>query len=195
MTDEDRGASDDVTGGGKNATGEVRLRASLACSGCLLAVAALVPGRGFAGVGTGQAGSVEKPSAALGADQVSGDPVATRFLRDFVDAAEANDADRKAALYAGEVDRYFLKAHVTREFVYRDVLDWLSKGRRISRFRMTLQSVSGTGDERTLVVQKQAEWMNGAEARVLANRSQFVLRRIGGEWKIVSERDFNPVRR
>ncbi len=156
-------------------------------------MAGSIPERGLAGVMRGQAGSVEKPSAAFNQD--TADPVAAGFLRDFVGAAEANDADRKAALYAAEVDRYFLKTHVTRDFVYRDVLDWLSKGRRISRFRMTLQSISGTGDERTLTVRKQAEWMNGGETRVLSNRSQFVLRRIGGEWKIISERDFNPVQR
>lgn len=132
----------------------------------------------------------EAPPATAGV--VVGDAVVERFLREFVAASEANDADRKAAFYAEAMDRYFLKTHVTREFVYRDVLDWLSKGRRITRFRLTLLSAAGAGEERTLMVLKEAEWIKGGEKLALANRSQFVLRRIGGVWLIVSERDFRP---
>ncbi len=136
----------------------------------------------------------EAPPATAGV--VVGDVVVERFLREFVAASEANDADRKAALYAEQMDRYFLKLHVTREFVYRDVLDWLSKGRRITRFRLTLLSVAGAGagagEERTLMVLKEAEWIKGGEKLALANRSQFVLRRVKGVWLIVSERDFRP---
>ncbi len=146
------------------------------------------------GVGVAQVvGGSAAPADAVAGTAVVGDAVVERFLREFVAASEANDADRKAALYAEAMDRYFLKTHVTREFVYRDVLDWLSKGRRITRFRLTLLSAAGTGDERTLVVLKEAEWMKGEERLALANRSQFVLRRVGeGAWLIVSERDFRP---
>lgn len=106
----------------------------------------------------------------------------------------ANDANLKSELYAQLVDRYFLKTHVTREFVYRDLLDWLSRGRLITSFRLTVLSTEGGGDERTLLVRKEASWIDGGSMRVLTTRSQFILRKIGSEWKIVSERDYKPER-
>lgn len=126
------------------------------------------------------------------------------FLREFEQASEANDANVKAALYAEVVDRYFLKTHVTREFVYRDLLDWLSRGRLITRFRLTVLSsersgedtVQGgreeAGEQRTLLVRKEAAWIAGGEKKTLSTRSQFILRRAGDGWKIVSERDYRP---
>ncbi len=114
------------------------------------------------------------------------------FLRRFERASEANDANLKAALYAEVVDRYFLKSHVTREFVYRDVLDWLSRGRLITRFRLTVLSQLGSAEERTLIVRKDAAWLAGGEKKVLSTRSQLVLRREGSAWRIVSERDYKP---
>ncbi len=133
-----------------------------------------------------------KPSAAVGA--VARDTSVDRFLREFEVASEANDANAKAALYAEEVDRYFLRTHVTRDFVYRDVLDWLVRGRLITRFRLTVLSAEERGGERTLLVRKDASWIAGQEKRVLSTRSQLVLKRYGDGWQIVSERDYKPGR-
>jgi ketosteroid isomerase-like protein len=131
---------------------------------------------------------VARPSAGVGVR----DGTVERFLREFERASEANDANVKAALYADEVDRYFLRTHVTREFVYRDVLDWLSRGRLITRFRLTVLSEEGSGAERTLVVRKEASWIAGGERKDLVVRSQLVLRRMGEVWRIVGERDYKP---
>ena len=148
-----------------------------------------------AGMGTAAAQSRaagSKPSAAVGAG--ARDESVERFLRQFERASEANDANAKAALYAEKVDRYFLRTDVTREFVYRDVLGWLSRGRLIQRFRLTVLSEegagSGAGTERTLMVRKEASWTEGGERRELVVRSQLVLRRFGEGWRIVVERDF-----
>ena len=137
------------------------------------------------------AGQVQKPSAY---GEVSEDASADRLLRQFEKASVADDANLKSELYAQLVDRYFLKTHVTREFVYRDLLDWLSRGRLITSFRLTVLSTEGRGDERTLLVRKEASWIDGGSMRVLTTRSQFILRKIGSEWKIVSERDYKPER-
>lgn len=155
--------------------------------GCVLAapgwMAAQSGGERSAG-GRGQ-----KPSAYGG---VSQDTSVDGFLRRFERASVGNDANVKAELYAEQMDRYFLKTHVTREFVYRDLLNWLSRGRLITSFRLTVLSNEGGDDERTLVVRKEASWIDGGAVRVLVTRSQFILRRVGGEWKIVSERDYKP---
>lgn len=140
----------------------------------------------------GGPGPVQKPSAY---GEATRDESVDGFLRRFERASVGNDATVKADLYAEQMDRYFLKTHVTREFVYRDLLDWLSRGRLITSFRLTVLSDAGTGGgERTLVVRKEASWMDGGAMRVLVTRSQFILRRFGGEWKIVSERDYKPDR-
>lgn len=150
----------------------------------------------------GQSGGA-KPSAAVaepGARSVAGaaggrvavtrDASVEAFLREFERASELNDANVKSALYAEAVDRYFLRTHVTREFVYKDVLDWLSRGRLITRFRLTVLGEEGGGDERTLLVRKDAEWLEGGAKREFMGRSQLVLRRVSGVWRIVGERDY-----
>ncbi len=138
-----------------------------------------------------------------GRGAVVADASVDRFLRSFERAAVANDADQRSELYAESIDRYFLKTNVTREFVYRDLLDWLSRGRLITGFRLTVLSSEGGGgqtgaqgnlQDRTLVVRKEASWIDGGSMRVLVTRSQFILRRIGSDWKIVSERDYKPER-
>ncbi len=134
------------------------------------------------------------PGAAVGRGAGTGarEPSVEAFLREFERASELNDANVKAALYGEVVDRYFLRTHVTREFVYRDVLDWLSRGRLITRFRLTVLGEDGEGDQRTLLVRKDAEWLEGGAKREFMGRSQLVLRRVGGAWRIVGERDYKP---
>ncbi len=146
---------------------------------------------GWTGAGVGQARAAATAGVGVPATEASVDG----FLREFERASEANDADGKAALYADVVDRYFLRTHVTREFVYRDVLAWLSGGRLITRFRLTVLSARGGQgadgvEERTLEVRKEASWIAGNERRELVTRSQLVLRRVGEGWKIVGERDY-----
>ena len=140
------------------------------------------------GIGAAAQGPAAKPSAAVGVG--ARDESVERFLRQFERASEANDANAKAALYAEKIDRYFLKTDVTRAFVYQDVLGWLSRGRLIQRFRLTVLSEVGAGSERTLMVRKDAAWMEGGERRELVVRSQLVLRRFGEVWRIVGERDY-----
>jgi len=146
---------------------------------------------GGAGGGSVAAELGQKPSAYVGMSQ---DASVEGFLRKFERASIGNDANVKAELYAEQMDRYFLKTHVTREFVYRDLLDWLSRGRLITSFRLTVLSSEGDENERTLLVRKEAAWMDGGAMRTLATRSQFILRKVGSEWKIVSERDYKPGR-
>ena len=143
-----------------------------------------------AGVGVCRAQRLEPPAVAPGVRTSEVPASVEQFLRRFEQASEANDADRKSELYAEVVDRYFLRTHVTREFVYNDVLDWLRAGRLITRFRLTVLSVSGTGEERTLLVRKEASWIAGSDRKELVVRSQLVLRRAGAGWLIVGERDF-----
>ena len=155
------------------------------------------PGPGLAGSASGQGGAAATTSRAARSAEAPGGGVVReasvgRFLREFERASEANDANVKAALYAERVDRYFLKTDVTREFVYRDVLDWLSRGRLITRFRLTVLGEEGSGEERRLLVRKQASWIAGSERKELVTRSQLVLRRVGEGWRIVGERDYKP---
>ena len=145
----------------------------------------------WGGCGSLTGGPGQKPSAYVG---VSQDASVEGFLRKFERASVANDANVKAELYAEQMDRYFLKTHVTREFVYRDLLDWLSQGRLITSFRMTVLSSEGDENERTLLVRKEASWIDKGAMRTLVTRSQFILRKVASDWKIVSERDYKPGR-
>lgn len=107
-------------------------------------------------------------------------------------AMESNDPTRIAGCYGEQVDRYFLSLNVTNIFVQRYMETWLKDhNRRVITFvpgGVVFENQTET--TATLHLVKHVVTADSAGTTERFTRSQLGLTKVGGEWKITSERDF-----
>jgi ketosteroid isomerase-like protein len=113
-------------------------------------------------------------------------------LDNWAKAYESNDPTRIANCYADQVDRYFLRQNVTNTFVHDYMEAWLkAHDSRVTMFGIKdLTFENETAGSVTLALVKQVVTTDSKGATERLTRSQLILKKIAGEWKITSERDF-----
>jgi hypothetical protein len=116
----------------------------------------------------------------------------SRALENWATANESNDPTLLANCYADQVDRYFLRLNVTNTFVH-DYMDAWLKGHdsRVTIFKIkdvTFENV--TAETVSLRLVKEVVTTNSKGAAERFTPSQLSLKKVAGEWKITSERDF-----
>lgn len=114
-------------------------------------------------------------------------------LRRWQEALLSNDAKQIAPSYAEEVDRYFLRTHVDREFVYRYMAKQEDRGSWLLAYDLRDVQVEHAGAD-LAEVRFAAEFTvsTGKGERSGSARTELKMRREDGDWKIYSERDFRP---
>jgi ketosteroid isomerase-like protein len=135
------------------------------------------------------------PSAAQPEVPQESEPVPTevsRALDNWAKAYESNDATLIANCYADQVDRYFLRQNVTNAFVHDYMEAWFKDhDSRVTMFRIkdvVFQNETSTTVQLRLAKEVVTTNSKGAAERLTP--SQLSLKKVAGEWKITSERDF-----
>lgn len=113
-------------------------------------------------------------------------------LDNWAKAYESNDPTLIANCYADQVDRYFLRQNVTKRFVHDYMADWLkSHDTRVVMFKIkdaAIYNQTPTYVQLRLVKEVVTKDSEGAVERFTP--SELSLKKVAGEWKITSERDF-----
>jgi hypothetical protein len=113
-------------------------------------------------------------------------------LENWAKANESNDPTLLANCYADQVDRYFLRLNVTNTFVHDYMDAWLKEhDSRVTMFKIkdvTFENATTTTVQLRLVKEVVTTNSKGAAERLTP--SQLSLKKVAGEWKITSERDF-----
>jgi hypothetical protein len=116
----------------------------------------------------------------------------SRALENWAKANESNDPTLLANCYADQVDRYFLRLNVTNTFVHDYMDAWLKEhDSRVTMFKIkdvTFENVTTTTVQLRLVKEVVTTNSKGAAERLTS--SQLSLKKVAGEWRITSERDF-----
>jgi hypothetical protein len=116
----------------------------------------------------------------------------SRALENWAKANESNDPTLLANCYADEVDRYFLRQNVSNTFVHDYMDAWLKEhDSRVTMFKIkdvTFQNETAATVQLRLV--KEVVTTNSKGAAERFTPSQLSLKKVAGEWKITSERDF-----
>jgi hypothetical protein len=113
-------------------------------------------------------------------------------LDNWAKAYESNDPTLIASCYADQVDRYFLQQNVTNKFVH-DYMDAWFKGHddRVGMFK--IKDVTFESETDATVTVRIVEEVVSTSSKGTVERltpSQMSLKKVAGEWKITSERDF-----
>jgi hypothetical protein len=113
-------------------------------------------------------------------------------LENWAKANESNDPTLLANCYADQVDRYFLRLNVTNTFVHDYMDAWLKEhDSRVTMFKIkdvTFENATTTTVQLRIVKEVVTTNSKGAAERLTP--SQLSLKKVAGEWKITSERDF-----
>jgi len=113
-------------------------------------------------------------------------------LDNWAKAYESNDPTLIANCYADQVDRYFLRQNVTNTFVHDYMEAWFKDhDSRVTMFRIkdvVFQNKTATTVQLRLAKEVVTTNSKGAAERLTP--SQLSLKKVAGEWKITSERDF-----
>jgi ketosteroid isomerase-like protein len=118
-------------------------------------------------------------------------------LSSWASAQAQNDAAKTADFYAEQVDRYFLKREVTREFVQADRQAFLDGGKRIQDYSIgELRFETNSRTTATVVLTKS--WaildLGGTAATQSSTRSRLWLKRTAEGWKINGEQDLKSAK-
>jgi hypothetical protein len=111
------------------------------------------------------------------------------LLNRWRDTVVRGDSNAHAILYAPRMDRFFRRRNVTREMVRREKARMMELYPDVKRYEISdVRVESQRGDE--AVVSFRKEWdMRGDRLFSGAERQRLKLRRIAGDWKIVSEEE------
>ena len=115
-----------------------------------------------------------------------------RALDSWAKAQESNDATLIANCYADQVDRYFLRQNVTNTFVHDYMEAWLKDhDSRVIMFKVKNAALyNQTPAYVQLTLTKDVVVSDSKGAAEHLTPSELSLRKVAGEWKITSERDF-----
>jgi len=133
-------------------------------------------------------------TAAVTAEAASGNVYTevARALDNWAKAHESNDPTLIANCYADQVDRYFLRQNVTNAFV-RDYMEaWLKDhDSRVIMFKIKDSAIyHQTPPYVQLRLVKEIVTKDSKGAVESFTPSELSLKKVAGEWKITSERDF-----
>lgn len=111
------------------------------------------------------------------------------FLTRWSNTVARGDVEGQAALYAPKVDRFFRQRNVSQAAVKKVKSQMMSLYPTVNRYDISDVKVE-SNNGREAVVSFRKEWdMNGQRRFAGAERQRLRLRRIGGDWKIVSEEE------
>jgi hypothetical protein len=115
-----------------------------------------------------------------------------RALDSWAKAQESNDATLIANSYADRVDRYFLRQKVTNTFVHDYMEAWLKDhDSRVIMFKVKNAAIyNQTPAYVQLRLTKDVVVTDSKGAAEHLTPSELSLKKVAGEWKITSERDF-----
>ena len=118
----------------------------------------------------------------------SGDDI-HRLLDQWRLTVVRGDVSGQTNLYAPRLSRFFTKRNVSRDAVRKEKARMMKAYPEVNKYEISdVQVESNTGDE--AVVSFRKEWdMNGKRRFSGAERQRLRLRRIDGDWKIVSEEE------
>lgn len=105
----------------------------------------------------------------------------------------STDAAAQTSFYADHLDRYFLRTGVNRAFVLRDKQDFLRRGMRVRRFQLEdveIQDETSASARVRLVKHYVVDRPEPGASGERSVHSELQLKKFGGAWKIVAERDF-----
>ena len=115
-----------------------------------------------------------------------------RALENWSKANESNDPTLLASCYTDQIDRYFLRVHVTNSFVHDYWDTWFKEhDSRVTVFKVrdvTFDNETTTIVQLRLVKEVVTTDSKGSTERL--THSELHLNKVGSDWKISSERDF-----
>jgi hypothetical protein len=111
------------------------------------------------------------------------------LLNHWRDSVIRGDVNAHVILYAPKMDQFFRRRNVTRETVRREKARMMELYPRVNRYEISdIRVESQRGNE--AVVSFRKEWdMRGDRPFSGAERQRLKLRRMSGDWKIVSEEE------
>jgi hypothetical protein len=122
----------------------------------------------------------EPPAKAAGIDQ---------FLDRWRDTVARGDVDGNTDLYAPTVTRFFRQRNVSHAAVRKVKSQMMSLYPTVNRYDISDVKVE-SNDGKDAVVSFRKDWdMNGRQRFTGAERQRLKLRRLDGDWKIVSEEE------
>lgn len=120
--------------------------------------------------------------------QAAGQEIAAA-LDEWIRAAEQRDVSRHVSAYADRLDTYFTRRNVSKEAVWADKRAFFSSYDTID---LSLKNIEvDVRGENTAVVTFDKAWNAVGNGKTFSGeeRQQLVLHRIGGQWKITSEKE------
>jgi hypothetical protein len=122
-------------------------------------------------------------SSAMPASDING------LLNRWRDTVVRGDSKAHAILYAPKMDKFFRRRNVSRETVRREKARMMEIYPEVKRYEISDVRVESQRPNET-VVSFRKEWdMRGDRPFSGAERQRLTLRRIAGDWKIVSEEE------
>ena len=119
------------------------------------------------------------------------DQTITQTLSGWKSAMASNNSETQAAFYAENVDKYFLRRNVTRDYVRSDKQAFLNAGRRLQSFNMSDIGIQVTSSGALVSLTKS--WVlldpTSTAAKARTTRSRLWLKATPGGWKISGEQD------
>jgi hypothetical protein len=104
-------------------------------------------------------------------------------------AVITGDINAQTILYAPRMDRYFRQRNVSRDLVRREKVRLKEMYPQITRYDISDVRIESSKDSEK-VVSFRKDWdMRGERRFAGAERQRLKLRKISGDWKIVSEQD------
>ena len=121
--------------------------------------------------------------------EVPQDPTIEETLDRWAAALAQNDVSTEIRFYGPEVDPYFRKHHVSRQFIEADKKTLFDRGVRLTSYQVRdLFITMNSPDEAIVLLTKEWQTQEGAEyART--TRSRLHMKRLNQDWKIVGEQD------
>jgi hypothetical protein len=121
--------------------------------------------------------------------EIGSTPEITDLLNRWRDSVIRGDVNAHTVLYAPKMDHFFRQRNVTRAAVKREKARMMELYPKVSRYEISdVRLESQKNDE--AVVSFRKEWdMSGDRPFSGAERQRLKLRRISGDWKIVSEEE------
>lgn len=111
------------------------------------------------------------------------------FLSRWRNTVATGDVDGQTALYAPKVDRFFRQRNVSQAAVRKVKSQMMSLYPTVNKYDISDVKVE-SNNGREAVVSFRKEWdMNGQRRFAGAERQRLKLRRVAGDWKIVSEEE------
>lgn len=119
----------------------------------------------------------------------AGTPQITDLLNRWRDTVVRGDVMAHTILYAPKMDKFFRQKNVTRAMVQREKARMMELYPEVKRYDISdIRVESNRGNE--AIVSFRKEWdMRGERPFSGAERQRLKLRRISGDWKIVSEEE------